>query len=300
MESRVHSHARFDVHRAITDKIVEAIERGASEFVMPWHRSGAGVRRPQNALTERAYRGVNAVALWAEASLAGYGSDHWASFKQWKSLGASVRRGEHGTVIVFYKSLEAGLSEDEEAAGSERRMFARASRVFNADQVDGWWKATPVPTVLAEILPEVEATIEATGAEIVEGGDRAFYDRRADRIHVPDRHRFAGTPTSTPTESFYATLLHEITHWSGAKDRLDREFGERFGDDAYAFEELVAELGSAFLCGDLRIANDPRPDHAAYVANWLGALKRDQRAIFTAARLGSQAADYITGLSVPF
>jgi antirestriction protein ArdC len=179
-------------------------------------------------------------------------------------------------------------------------MFARASRVFNADQVDGWRQSRPAPTALAEILPEVEATIEATGAAIVEAGDRAFYDRRADRIHVPDRHRFAGTATSTPTESFYATLLHELTHWSGAKERLDREFGERFGDDAYAFEELVAELGSAFLCADLRIANDPRPDHAAYVSHWLEVLKRDRRAIFTAARLASQAADYITGLSVPF
>ena len=300
MESRVHSHARFDVHRAITDKIVEAIERGAGEFVMPWHRNGAAVGRPRNALTERAYRGVNAVALWAEASMAGYGSDHWASFKQWKGLGASVRRGEHGTVIVFYKSFEAGLSEDEEAAGSGRRMFARASRVFNADQVDGWRQARPTPVVLAEILPEVEATIEATGADIVEAGDRAFYDRRADRIHVPERGCFAGTPTSTPTESFYATLLHELTHWSGAEKRLDREFGKRFGDETYAFEELVAELGSAFLCSDLGIANEPRSDHAAYVAHWLEVLKRDQRAIFTAARLASQAADYITGLSVPF
>ena len=298
MESSVHSEARFDVHRAITEKIAEAIESGASEFAMPWHRSGPGIGRPSNASTGLKYRGVNVVALWAEAATAGYGSGQWASFRQWQRLGASVRKGEHGATIVFYKRLDDDLASEEEGSGP--RLFARASRVFNADQVVGWKPAEPVSPCLAEMLPEVEATIGATKASITEGGELAYYDRAADRIHIPERRRFCGTQTSTPTESFYATLLHELTHWSGATHRLDRTFGKRFGDDAYAIEELVAELGAAFLCGDLGIANDPRPDHAAYLANWLKVLRRDRRAVFTAARSASAAADYITGLAVPF
>lgn len=299
MDSTVPSEARFDVHRVITEKIVEAIERGAGEFVMPWHRGGAGIGRPTNAATGLKYRGVNVVALWAESTSTGYGSGYWASFRQWQRLGAMVRRGEHGTVIVFYKRIDAELSGEDEGRTSGR-AFARASRVFNADQVAGWVQPAPAKAVPAEVLPEVEATIEATKAGIVEGGESAYYDRCGDRIHVPDRRRFYGTNTITPTESYYATLLHELVHWSGSANRLDRPFGERFGDEVYAFEELVAELGAAFLCGDLAIANDPRPDHAAYVANWLATLKADRRAIFSAARLATAAADYITGLSVPF
>jgi antirestriction protein ArdC len=298
MESSVPSEARFDVHRAITETIAEAIERGAGEFVMPWHRTGPGIVRPVNAATGVSYRGVNVVALWAEATLAGYGSGQWASFRQWQKLGASVRKGEHGTTIVFYKKFDVELNSDDEDERGQR-LVARASRVFNVDQVVGWAppeKTAPSP---AEVLPELEATVKATKAEIVEGGDRAYYHRTGDRIHIPSRSRFCGSPTSTPTESFYATLLHELTHWTGAAHRLNRTFGERFGDDAYAFEELVAELGAAFLCGDLGIANDPRPDHAAYVANWLEVLKRDRRAIFAAARSASLAAEYLTGLSLP-
>lgn len=299
MESSVHSEARFDVHRAITEKIVQAIEEGAGEFVMPWHRHGAGIGRPTNALTGITYRGVNVVALWVEANAAGYSSGHWASFKQWQKLGASVRKGERGTTIVFYKKFEAEMASEEDGDRGTR-FYARATRVFNAAQVAGWAPPASRAVVLAEVRSEVDAVVSATKAEIVEGGTAAYYNRKADRVHIPDRHRFCGTLTSTPTESYYATLLHELTHWSGASHRLDRTFGERFGDDAYAFEELVAELGAAFLCADLRVANDPRPDHAAYVANWLDVLKRDQRAIFTAARSASTAADYITGLSLPY
>jgi antirestriction protein ArdC len=298
MESTVLSETRFDVRRVVTEKIVQAIESGAGQFVMPWHRHGRGVGRPTNAATRLKYRGVNVVALWAEANAAGYSSGQWASFKQWQKMGATVRKGEHGATIVFYKQFEAESSDEGDESGP--RLFARASRVFNADQVIGWKDDVQEARSLVELLPEVDATVEGTKAVVVEHGDRAFYNRASDTIHIPSRHRFFGTLTSTPTEAYYATLLHELTHWSGAVHRLDRTFGERFGDDAYAFEELVAELGAAFLCGDLGIANDPRADHAAYAAAWLEVLKRDRRAIFSAARLASAAADYITGLSLPY
>jgi antirestriction protein ArdC len=297
--SSVLSTERFDVHRVVTEKVVEAIERGAGSFVMPWHRSGPGIGRPLNAWTGQKYRGVNVVALWAEAMSAGHATGYWASFRQWQQLGAAVRKGEHGTVIVFYKRLEdEAVADDEDRRGP--RMVARASRVFSADQVNGWNAPAPLAASIIERLPEVEAVVDGTKASIIEVGDQAYYDRRRDEVRIPERRRFLGSPTSTPTECFYATLLHELTHWSGAAHRLNRTFGGRSGDNEYAFEELVAELGAAFLCSDLGVANDPRPDHAAYLASWLKVLNADRRALFTAARLATAAAEYITGLSVPF
>ena len=138
-------------------------------------------------------------------------------------------------------------------------------------------------------LDHVDAFIAATGAEFREGGQRAFYRHRGssgdgDYIQMPPRALFTGTETSTPTESYESTRLHELTHWSGAAHRLNRTFGEKYGDKAYAFEELVAELSSAFLCAELEVTNDPRIDHAQYIASWLDCLKDDDRAIFSAAR----------------
>ncbi|MDQ0466239.1 antirestriction protein ArdC [Caulobacter ginsengisoli] len=293
MSTQVPSTSRLDVYQAVTDKIVQAIEAGAGEFVMPWHSHGKPITRPTNAATSAGYRGVNVVALWAEAMLCGYGSGTWASYKQWQSLGAQVRRGERGTVIVFYKSLDQRDGEDGNDPPDGRRLVARAYRVFNAAQVDGWSPATPEPASPAEAIPFVEEFVSSVGAKIRHGGEVARYLIREDQVEIPDRSRFHGSPTITPTESYYSTLLHELVHWTGAADRMDRTFGERFGDDAYSVEELVAELGAAFLCADLEITNEPRPDHAAYLAHWLAVLKRDPRALFTAASQASLAAEYL-------
>jgi antirestriction protein ArdC len=175
--------------------------------------------------------------------------------------------------------------------------MARASYVFNADQVDGF-EAPPLPEPKdpAQILDRAEAFIAATGADIRHGGNRAFYRFPDDFIQMPERERFMGTETSTATESYYSTLLHELTHWTGSAKRCDRAFGKRFGDEAYAVEELVAELGAAFLCADLGITLEPRADHAAYIDNWLKVLKADKKAIFTAASQAAKATDYLAGL----
>jgi antirestriction protein ArdC len=296
----VPSKPRLDVYQSVTDKIIEAIEAGAGPFVMPWHSRGPSIGRPKNAATGMTYQGVNVIGLWAEAMLSHFQSGHWASFQQWQKLGARVRRGERGTVIVFFRELapveELAPAEDEE--GPVRRLVARASYVFNAAQVDGWEAPTPAAGPGADVLENVEAFVGGTGAVVRHGGDTACYRIREDAILIPDRSRFLGTPTSSPTHSYYATLLHELTHWTGAEHRLNRTFGERFGDQAYAAEELVAELGAAFLCADLGIANDPRPDHAAYVANWLKILGRDRKAIFTAAREANLAAACLHELAV--
>jgi len=297
MQTSVPSNDRFDLYRTVTDKIVAAIEAGAGAFVMPWHVSAA-TGRPLNALTGRGYRGVNVVALWAEAVMSGYGTGWWASYRQWERLGAQVRRGEHGTVIVFYNRLDTAPT-DELDESDRFRLVARASRVFNLDQVDGWQPPGCAPVSMVEALAEVEAFVAATQAAVVHGGSRACYRRDYDRIELPARDRFRGSPTSSASEAYNGTLLHELIHWSGAPHRLDRTFGTRFGDNDYAVEELVAELGAAFLCADLGIANEPRPDHAAYLGSWLEVLNDDRRAIFTAAARANDAAAYLQGLGEP-
>jgi len=295
MGARAPSQGRFDVYGAITDKIVAAIEKGAGDFVMPWHREGPALGRPVNAFTRKPYQGVNVVALWAEAVTAGYTSGWWATYRQWQSLGAQVRRGEHGTVIVFYRRLNTAPAEDADEA-DEPRLVARASRVFSQNQVDGWNEPVTIVAPLAEAIDKAEAFVSGSGATVRHGGLEACYRRDLDLIQMPMRERFVGSPTSSSSESYYATLLHELTHWTGAAHRLGREFGKRFGDEAYAVEELVAELGAAFLCAQLQIANEPRADHAAYVAHWLRVLKDDRRAIFVAASKAKEAVEYLTTL----
>ncbi len=291
----VPSHQTRDVYAAITDKIMLAMEVGTTAFVMPWHRSGAGIARPTNAATGYVYRGGNVIALWAAATVARYDSGHWASYRQWQQTGAQVRQGERASIILFYK--EAKPASDGEDDEPPRRFFGRAYHVFNAAQVDGWEPPAPPERNLVQSLEQVEAFVHATQADIRSGGDVARYKPGTDLIEMPDSERFHGSPTSSPTEAYYATLFHELIHWSGAAHRLARIFGDRFGDQTYAMEELVAELGAAFLCADLGIANDPRPDMAAYISSWLKVLNHDKKAIFTAARSAHRAVEYLARLA---
>ena len=290
---------RFDVHRVITESIIAAIEDGAGQFVLPWHSSGAAIAKPENARTKMQYHGINVLALWAKAHSARFGSGYWASYKQWQQLGAQVASGQRGTVIVFYKQME-GDESDEGNGETSNRLLARASRVFNADQVTGW----PPPVTVAakapvQVIEAASAFVDATKAIIfhkMEGG--AFYDIRCDTITLPNPVLFVGTDASTATEEYYATLLHELVHWSGANHRLARKLFD-VSKHERASEELVAEIGAAFLCSDLGVTNAPRPQHAAYIASWLELLRSDVRAVFAASRLAHQAAVYLHGLSEP-
>lgn len=293
MNSTASSHPKFNVYSAITEGIVESIKAGAGTFTMPWHGNGTAVR-PLNASTDASYRGINILALWVSAVKQGFPTGNWASFKQWKHLGAHVKKGEHGSLIVFYKEFEPDPSAEDD---DRPRLFARASRVFNAAQVEGWQPPEPDRPSLVTPIEQVEAFVAATNAVIRHGGEMAQYHREKDVIEIPDRNRFRGSKTSTPTESYYATLCHELVHWSGAPHRLNRQFGNRFGDKEYAFEELIAELGSAFLCSGLGITNEARQDHAAYAANWLEILDRDHKAIFTAASKAQEAIEYLSKLA---
>lgn len=286
----------FDVHQEITNRIVSAME-SAADFQLPWIKNTGGCfARPANIASGNAYNGVNVISLWVSALASDYPSNVWGTYKQWKDKGCQVRKGEKSSLVVFYKTFEVAQENADtgETEAGERRI-ARASRVFNAAQVDGF-------EIAAEDLPEVpqfdpiaraEAFAAATGATIEEGGDRACYMPSQDMIRMPDRRRFVGTETTSPAEGFYSTLNHELVHWSGASSRLDRDMSGRFGDDAYAMEELVAELGAAFLCADLGLTPEPREDHASYIKNWLTVLKSDKKAIFTAAAKASQAASWL-------
>jgi len=289
----------MDVYQTVTDRIVSMIERGAGEWRMPWHaapagKPGAPVAMPRN-ITGRAYRGVNVPLLWAAAEAIGYPSPIWATYRQWQERGAQVRKGERSTLIVFWKRIEGPANDNDDDNPTETRLIARGYAVFNAAQVDGFnlklIDRTGEPSE-PQRIDAAEAFFRNAGAIVRHGGNRAFYTTAGDYIQMPELRQFVAD------DRYYSTLAHEHVHWTGAAHRCAREFGKRFGDEAYAFEELVAELGAAFLCADLGLSNEPRPDHAAYIASWLRVLKDDKRAIFTAASRSQAAADYLAELQI--
>jgi len=283
---------RFNIHQHITDQIVETIERGASEFSLPWNRGG-NILRPTNIESGKPYQGVNVVALWATSELRGFNSGVFGTYRQWTEKKARVRKGERASYVVFYKEYDVAQDGETE---SSTRLVARATPVFAAEQVDGYTApviASPEPV---EPIAACETFVAATKAILHHGGDRAFYRPSTDEIHLPNHEAFTGSKTRGASEAYYGILLHELTHWTSHPSRCARELGKRFGDSAYAMEELVAELGAAFLCADLGIAPEPRPDHAQYLASWLDVLKGDNRAIFTAASKASEAARFLAGL----
>jgi antirestriction protein ArdC len=249
---------------------------------------------PRNPVTKNPYRGVNTLILWITAQQKGYASSAWASYLQWKSMGAQVREGERGTVIVFYKRLDENPEQEPEGDAKERpRMLLRYSYVFNADQVKDWDEVKCQGDANAFVLSNVDAFIEALRSDRRYGSDSAYYSPEHDRIFMPDRTAFYDTPSGNRIENFYAVLLHEQVHWTGHKSRLARDVSGKFGSESYAMEELVAELGAAFLCAMLGISTSPRPDHAAYLASWLKVLKEERTAIFTAASAATRACEYL-------
>lgn len=285
--------AKRDTYQVITDAIVAALEK-CGPYERPW--IGQTLTMPVNATTGHEYRGTNILMLWLAAKEAGYAANSWATFKQWADKGASVRKGEKGTPIIWFKMLDRKDADSGETDEEGRRIpCARLSWAFNASQVDGYTAEECRAEDDNQVSPIMQADrlITASGATVRHEGTRAFYRPGTDEIVMPPQHLFTGTSTSSPTEAYYSVKLHELTHWTGP--RLAREFGKRFGDDAYAAEELVAELGAAFLCAKLGIASEPRADHASYLASWIRVLKNDRRAFVTAASKASEAADYLLG-----
>ena len=290
---------RRDIHADITAKLIAAIEADPGRPTMPWRRSSRPLYMPENALTKKPYNGINVVSLWVAAESLGYAAPVWATYRQWQELDCQVRKGEKSSLVVFYKEYETEPKPDVTDDDGKRRV-ARASYVFNAAQVDGYTLPdAPQPLGPIDRIAAADTFFRNTGARIEQGGERAFYRPSTDHIQMPDESLFCGTDTMTRSEAYFAVLGHECIHWSGSEKRLAREFGKRFGDHAYAAEELVAEIGSAFLCSELGITQDTRPDHAQYLAQWLRLMKSDSRAIFTAAARASEAVAFLKKLQSP-
>jgi antirestriction protein ArdC len=290
--------ARIDVHQQITDQIIAAIEKGGGSWEMPWHRPGTHFALPANVESKKRYNGINILSLWVAAELKGYEHHLWGTFRQWREKGAQVRKGEKASLVVFYKELAfAADNADTGESEIEKRYFARASWAFNVAQVEGYEMPGETPLRdLTEVLPAVDAYVANTGARIEHGSQMAFYRPSTDTIHMPNRDRFVGTATSSPTEAYYHTLLHELLHLSGSERRLNRDFGERFKSEARAFEEILVEIGAAYLSTDLGITPVARDDHAHYISTWLSILRSDKKAIFTAAAAASKAVAYLDRL----
>jgi len=294
MESEVMKN-RTDIYTRVTDRIVEALERGVRPWVQPWaSQTTCRVSRPlrHNGVP---YRGVNVLLLWAEATDRGFTSPYWLTFRQALELNGHVRRGETGSVVVYSKQLTKTVLDEAGEALEEARSLLRSYVVFNVDQIDGLpAEYYPIGTERNDSVNRIQAADDFfthTGAVIVQGGDKACYIPSLDRIHIPRIESFKDA------ESFYSTLAHETTHWTLHPTRLDRNFGsKRWGDEGYAVEELVADCGAAFLCTDLNLNLEPREDHASYLAHWLKVLKADRHAIFSAASHAQRACDHLHGL----
>jgi len=239
------SKSRSSIYETITDKILAAIESGPGDPVMPWQRAGARPVLPVNAATRQAYRGVNILSLWVTALERGYASGEFATFRQWQAKGATVRKGEKASPIVFYRQIDK-LDENAATDDEPDKLFvARGYWVFAAEQVDGYVAAQAIPPHPIARRAAADAYFTATGARIIIGGAQACYRPATDTIHMPDEARFMDSDGRSRSDAFYAVLGHEVCHFSGAPNRLAREFGKRFGDDAYCFEEACALSGQS-------------------------------------------------------
>lgn len=289
---------RADIYETVTAAIIARIEAGD---VLPWQQpwkagNAAGpVSRPLR-FNGQPYNGVNVLWLWMAAEAAGRTCPYWITYRQAQELGGHVRKGEKATSVVYASTFTKRETAADGTTADRRIPFLKTYAVFNAEQCDGlpehYYRQVPPPAGHVDALADVLAFAGHTGADVRTGGARAYYSPSGDFIQMPDAASFESA------EAHAATLVHELAHWTGHASRLDRNFtkAKRFGDEAYAAEELVAELAAAFLAADLGFEPLPRDDHAAYLAAWLRVLKADKRAIFTAASAASRAAAYLHSL----
>lgn len=296
----------------VTQTIVDALEANDTDaWSAPWHRIGSGWA-PRNAMTGDYYAGSNLIALACEAMdpnrpaseqppLSQYTSPWWATYRQWGQLDAQVRKGERSASIVKWVR-KARDTEDEPAPPTTPdgtpmnslhgpRLVPKVYAVFNVAQVDGWEPPAPVPLADHSPIGAAEQWIAASGADISYGHDHAAYLPATDTIEVPALGQYPD-----PLDH-YSTVCHELIHFTSHPSRCNRQLGKRFGDDAYAAEELVAELGAAFTTARLGLTNTPRPDHVAYLSHWLRILKADPRALFAVASQAQKAVDFLGALT---
>ncbi|WP_191923807.1 ArdC family protein [Pantoea agglomerans] len=277
------SKTKTDIYQTVTDSIISALEAGVKPWSCPWQRVPGISGLPSNYSTGAAYSGMNIMLLWSSASHQGFSDSRWMTYKQAQAEGGQVRKGEHGTTAIFYSTLE----KENDAGEIDYIPMLKTFTVFNVEQIDGLPLSDEAvcPAETFEPLLRAEALFRNSGATIIEKGHNAFFQPSTDEIWLPERYLFSDAA------SFYATGLHELVHWSGGKKRLNREMKGKFGSADYAEEELVAELGSAFLMADLGIVGEVQ--HESYIASWLQALKNDKRYVFIAVSAASKAHSYL-------
>lgn len=284
-----------DIHQEVTNSIIQQLEAGT----IPWQKPFIGTDQailglPFNYTTGNKYKGINILLLWCSAMAKNYQCNEWASFKQWSEKKEAIRKGEKGNLIVYYDTFEKEIDGE-----TQKIPFIKTSYVFNRCQLEGY---EPEPIVIpdtnsvVEKIDAIEVFVKNTKAIIEHKGEGAYYSRSEDKIVMPYPEHFLDTEACRATEGYYSTLFHELTHWTGSKDRLERVKGKRFGDNAYAAEELVAELGAAFLCSGFGIASSDHRNNAAYIDHWLKVLREDKKIIFSAASEASKAVTFLEEL----
>jgi antirestriction protein ArdC len=283
--------SRRSLYAEVTERVMTELEQGRLPWVQPWDAAACGCTMPANAVTGRRYSGINVLILWAAVIEGGHASQRWLTYRQAAAAGGNVRRGEKGTTVCYADRFTPKGEEDraqEEDREARTVAFLKRFTVFNVEQCEGLpdeLSHTPELPAEADILPQVQALIDASGADFRIGGGEAYYSPRADYVAVPPQAAF-----HEPV-NWYRTALHELGHWTGHPSRLDRNQRGTFGSADYAREELVAEMASAFACASLSIR--PTVRHADYVGSWLAVLREDEKAIFRAASAASKAADYL-------
>lgn len=287
-----HASSRLSPAETITAAIVERLEAGTRPWVQPW--TGASVSRPLRACGTP-YQGINVLWLWMAAEAAGHSSPFWMTYRQSQVLGGQVRRGERGTVAIFYRAYQAEeVDEGDEPAGQRTRRVLKSFTVFNACQIDGlpsrfFREPRPLPP-LTQRDNALDRFFAAIPARIRHCGAEAFYSPTLDRVTMTEPGLFRDL------DHYRATLAHELSHWTGHESRLARRMSGRFGSEAYAMEELVAELSSAILGAELGLPMDHLDHHASYLASWLKVLKADSRAILTVTAKAEEAASLLLRL----
>lgn len=294
--------SQSQIRQHITDQIIVALQQGTAPWRKPW-TTDPNAGPPCNASTTRNYRGVNPIILQIAADRHGFTSRHWATFNQWRQLGCRVKRrpshvkaGQWGTEIVLCKPVNKTEIDVSGEESQQTYSLFRTFTVFNADQIEGEGSErflvgsdNSSSMQIEDRFDNAEGVIRSTGADIRYGGNEAFYSPTNDFIQMPRREQF-----SIP--EFYDTLFHELTHWTEHHSRLN--WDRALPENTYALGELIAELGSVYLSGDLGLpVSDSIPNHAAYLANWLNAMQNDTRFIFRAATQASKAADFLLSFS---
>lgn len=283
-----------DLYQDVTDRIIAALETGTAPWVKPWSTSGQNGGMPWNPASGTRYRGVNVALLWMAEHEAGYSAPEWMTYRQAQERGGQVRKGEHGTKIIFWKQLDPRADQESDDDNDGPRFVLRGYTVFNVAQIEGIEPTTAAsPAPVNAWLPHdrAERLIQRSRADIRHGGDRAAYAPMLDYIRLPARDQFSDAG------GYYNTALHELAHWTGHATRCARDLSGRFGAHKYAAEELIAEIASAYTCAALGV--EGQLQHAEYIANWLQILRNDKRAIFTAASQAQRAADYLLAYNQP-